>query len=455
MNVSWVVKYSTAQNTITPDSSHNIVNILSIGGSDPSSGAGIQSDVRAASALGANCFSIVTAITSQSTTKFVDVEPVLSDTVGKQIDSVLSDFEIDVVNIGMVYDSKIIDVIHSKIKNQKIPIIIDPVIKSTTGGVLLKKSAVNSFKKLLIPLAHTITPNVSEAEILSGMKITKFDDLAKASRKLTQLGAKNVVITGHVFVKNKVSDFVYENGKYCSVSGKKVAAETHGSGCNFAIALAYSLAQKKPLLESVKFAKKFAYDAIKESEALGHGIKITNPKKDTIKAELSSAIRDFVSLGGVYLLIPEVQTNFVFAKQNAKSINDIVGVAGRIVKAGNRVIVAGDLEYGGSRHVASAVLAMQKKFPKIRSALNLRFDQETLRKFQKFSTTSSYDRTKEPAKSKLKENSTISWGIRETIKNSKHPPDVIYHMGDFGKEPMIIVFGKNPEDVVGKVSKIL
>jgi hydroxymethylpyrimidine/phosphomethylpyrimidine kinase len=431
------------------------VNILSIGGSDPSSGAGIQSDIKAASALGANCFSVVTAITSQNSAKFVGVEPVLSETVGKQIDSVLSDFEIDVINIGMVYDSKIIETIHSKIKNQKIPIIIDPVIKSTTGGVLLKKSAVNPFKKLLIPLAHTITPNVREAEILAGMKISKLDDLAKAARKLAQLGAKNVVITGHTFVKNMISDFVYEGKKQYSVSGKKVVEETHGSGCNFAIALAYSVAQKKPLLESVRFAKRFAYDAIRESQALGSGVKITSPKKDAIKEELSSAIRDFVSLNGVYLLIPEVQTNFVFSKQNPKSINDIVGVAGRIVRAGNRVVVAGDIEYGGSRHVASAVLAMQKKFPQTRSALNLRFDHDVLRRLQRFAKTSSYDRAKEPAKSKLREDSTISWGVQQAIKNSKHPPDIIYHKGDFGKEPMIIVFGKNPKDVVARVSKIL
>jgi hydroxymethylpyrimidine/phosphomethylpyrimidine kinase len=119
------------------------------------------------------------------------------------------------------------------------------------------------------------------------------------------------------------------------------------------------------------------------------------------------------------------------------------------------VVVAGSLAYGGSRHVATAVLTMQEKFPQIRSAMNLRFDDNLLRRFQKNSTVSSYNRTAEPVKSKLKENSTISWGVRQAIKNSKHPPDIIYHKGDFGKESMIIVFGKNPQEIVAKISKIL
>jgi hydroxymethylpyrimidine/phosphomethylpyrimidine kinase len=132
-----------------------------------------------------------------------------------------------------------------------------------------------------------------------------------------------------------------------------------------------------------------------------------------------------------------------------------MGVKGRIVRAGDMVVVAGSLAYGGSRHVATAVLTMQEKFPQIRSAMNLRFDDNLLRRFQKNSTVSSYNRTAEPVKSKLKENSTISWGVRQAIKNSKHPPDIIYHKGDFGKESMIIVFGKNPQEIVAKISKIL
>lgn len=432
------------------------MNILSIGGSDPSSGAGVQGDIRVASALGVNCFSVITAITSQNSTKFSDVESVSPRMIENQIDAILSDFKVDVITIGMVYDSDAIRIIHSKIRGEKIPIILDPVIESTTGGILLKKSALELFKKLLVPLCVVITPNVFEAEILSGVKITKESDLARAARKLSILGAKKIVITGHKFVKNKISDFVYENGKGLNISGDRVNYETHGSGCTFAFALGYAVALKNTLRDAVKFAKHFTYQSIENAQSLGHGIKITNPKKDKIKMDLSSAIIEFENLKDSHKFIPECQTNFVYSKQNPKSILDILGVSGRIVKAGRRLVVAGNLEYGGSRHVATAVLTMQKKFPKIRSAINIRYDQKMIEKLQKTKNKIlSYDRTDEPVKTKRMENSSISWGIKNAIKNSKSAPDIVYHKGDIGKEPMIIIFGENPKQVVTKISKIL
>jgi len=117
--------------------------------------------------------------------------------------------------------------------------------------------------------------------------------------------------------------------------------------------------------------------------------------------------------------------------------------------------VAGKLEYGGSKHVATALLIINKKSPEICSAINLKYQTKTISKIKKSKLVlSEYDRTKEPKKIKLK-NSTIAWGIKTAIKNSKKIPDVVFHKGDFGKEPMIIVFGKNPENVLNKISKII
>ena len=430
------------------------MNVLSIGGSDPSSGAGIQGDIRIASALGVNCFSVITAITSQNSTKFSDIETISPRMIERQMDSIFSDFKVDVVIIGMVYDSDTIQIIHTKLSGKKIPIILDPVIESTTGGMLLKKSALGSFRRLLIPLCFVITPNVLEAEILSGTRITKKSDLTKAARKLSSLGAKKIIITGHKFVKNKISDFVYENGKAHNISDNKINYKTHGSGCTFAFALGYAVASNT-FSDAVKFAKKFTYQSIENSQGLGHGIKMTNPK-DKIRKDLSSAIIEFENLRNSYRFIPECQTNFVYSKQNPKSVSDVLGVSGRIVKAGRRLVIAGDLEYGGSRHVATAVLTMQKKFPKIRSAINIRYDQKIIEKFQKTKNRIlSYNRADEPAKTKNKENSSILWGIESAIKDSKSAPDIIYHMGDVGKEPMIIIFGENPKQVVTKISNIL
>ncbi|ABX12438.1 bifunctional hydroxymethylpyrimidine kinase/phosphomethylpyrimidine kinase [Nitrosopumilus maritimus] len=430
------------------------MNILSIGGSDPSSGAGIQSDIRVFSALGVHTLTVITAITSQNTSKFGMVEPVSSKILQKQLESVFSDFKINGVKIGMVYNSKIIKIIHQQLKKLKIPIVVDPVIRSTTGGSLIENNARKDFQKYIVPLATIITPNKKEAELLTKMKISTKNTPEKVAKEIQNMGAKNVTITG-IEEKKKVSDFVLEKNSKYIISGEKIPKINHGSGCIHSAAVVYSLAKKKSIKESLYFAKKFTYKSIKNAKKIGKGIAITDiQSKNKIEDELSSAITKFIKLKGIYKNIPECQTNFVFSKQRPKSTKDVLGISGRIVKAGTNVLVAGDLKYGGSKHVATALLSMNKKYPGICSAINLKYQSTTLSKIKKSKLeVSSYDRSKEPKHVKIK-GSTIRWGINSAIKNSKKIPDVIFHKGDFGKEPMIIVFGKTPENVLEKILKI-
>ena len=152
-------------------------------------------------------------------------------------------------------------------------------------------------------------------------------------------------------------------------------------------------------------------------------------------------------------MIPECQTNFVFAKKNPRDIMDVLGVSGRLVKSGKDVVTAGEIVYGGSQHVGTAVIQVCKKFPEIRSGLNIKYDPKIISNAKKLKfTVLSYDRNREPKRSKRKENSSIIWGISNCL-NAKSP-DIIYHKGDIGKEPMILIFGNNPDDVIQKVSKL-
>ena len=434
------------------------MNLLSIAGSDPSSGAGIQSDVKTFTSLGARAFTTITSITSQNTTKFGNVEPISSKMIKSQIDSIFSDFNIDAIKIGMVYNSAIIKTIYSKLSKVKIPVILDPVLKSTTGGTLLKKNAFNDYKKFLVPLSFIITPNLVEASILSGIKIKNKQDLLNSATKIKKLGVKNVVITGADLEKNTISDFILEGEKNYSISGKKLKLINHGSGCNFSAALTVAIAEGKTVNNSVKFAKKYTFDSIKNSVKIGKGVRITNSrvKFDDNKKILENAINDFRNLKNIHTLIPECQTNFVYSKKKIKTIKDVLGVSGRIVKAGKDIVVAGTIEYGGSKHVGSALLEIHKKFPQIRSALNIKYNSDLIKKCRKKSfVIKDYNRNKEPDKIKRKENSSIPWGIKQAIKKSTFPPDVIYHKGDFGKEAMIIIFGNTPIEVIKKVTKIL
>jgi len=431
------------------------VNLLSIGGSDPSSGAGIQSDLRIFSTDNVYWLTVITAITGQNTLKFGKVEPVSVNILKNQLQLVLSDFKIDGIKIGMVYDSEIIKIIYQQLKKLKIPIVVDPVIKSTTGGELLKKSAIKDYQRYIIPLATVITPNKYEAEILSKTKINSKNIPEKIAKTIQKMGAKNVSITGIQTKENKISDFILEKNKKYVISGDKISKINHGSGGNYASAILFSLAKNKSIKEAFKFAKQYTHNSIKNAKKIGKGIVITDiNKKDITEIELSESIQKFTKIKNIYKNIPECQTNFVYSKQKPKSTKEILGISGRIVKAGKKVIVAGDLEYGGSKHVATALLTVNKKFPQIQSAINIKYQNTTITKIKKLKfIVSKYDRNQEPINVKNK-GSTIEWGIKSAIKNLKKSPDVIFHIGGFGKEPMIIIFGDTPKSILKKISKI-
>ena len=424
------------------------MNVLSIGGSDPSSGAGIQSDIKTFENHGVYGFTVITAITSQNTKKISKILPISSKIIRSQLESVLSDFQIDSIKIGMMYDSSIIKAVHVMIKNQKCPIVVDPIIESTTKAILLKKSAITDYRKMIIPLATIITPNKRESKILSGC--SKVDD---AARRLQELGARNVIITGYRESEREIEDFVMESDSNYILKGKRIKMINHGSGCNYSASITASLARKKSVHEAAKIAKEYVYQSIKNSKNLGKGIKITYKKNSEIQKQLSLSIIDFQNIKNVSKFIPECQTNFVFSKNKPKNIKNVLGISGRLVKSGNDVIQAGDLVFGGSQHVATALIEVSKKFPEIRSAINIKYEPKLITKAKKRKmSVLNYNRKKESKNSKLKENSSISWGVSSCLKSEM--PDIIYHKGDLGKEPMIIVFGCTPTEVVKKIKQI-
>lgn len=432
--------------------------VLSIAGSDPSSGAGIQGDLKTFNAFGVYGLSVVTAVTSQNTSKFFGVQPISPSLVKSQIRSILEDFQIDAIKIGMTYDKQTVKVIRSELERIKIPIVLDPIFKSTTGGILQTESAFLDFKKLLIPLCYIITPNTIEAEKISGIKIKSLKNMKDAAIKIQKMGAKNVIIKGgHFFGGIKVTDLLLEDKKFSIFSHDRMRFESHGGGCTFSAALCANIARGKKLSDAVDSARLFTVESIRNSSKIGRGLSIIKSSEgDVIQNQLSAAISEFCSIKSIYQYIPECQTNFVYSLPKPTALEDVMGLEGRIVKTGKNVTVAGHLKYGGSRHVASAVIEMNKKFPVTSSGLNIRYDDKIIKKaISKGLRVSSYDRTKEPRTIREKEGSTMSWGIKQAITNLKTPPDIVFHKGGFGKEAMIVIFGKNPTDVLRKILKII
>lgn len=420
------------------------MNLLVIGGSDPSSGSGIQGDIRVLSSLGAHCLSAVTAVTAQNTSAFEYSEPVSPRIMGAQIRCVISDFELAGIKIGMVYDRGIITAIHHILEGIRIPIVVDPVIKSTTGGRLLEQRAVDAYRRLIIPLATAITPNQKEAGMLAGAG----GPPGRVARTIRDMGAKNVIITG-IRRGGSVSDYILEGNSHHTISDAWIPGSNRGSGGVHSAAVLFGLASGYGMQDAARFAKRTAHCSIRDAKKHGGGLAITDAAPGTRR--LLDAIGRITSTVGMAKLIPECQTNFVHSGPGPENAGDVLGVEGRIVRAGNRVIMAGAVRYGGSKHVASALIAASAKFPQIRAAANIRYSEELISTAKAAGMrVSSYDRSREPRSVQ-----SVPWGIKKAVGRAKRPPDVVYHTGGWGKEPMMIIFGDTPDSVAEKITALI
>lgn len=435
---------------------------LSVAGSDSGAGAGIQADLKTFSALGVYGCTAITAITAQNTQRVAEISEIPPEMIKAQIMSVRSDSPPDAVKIGMVYSKQGIRAVSDALKNVKAPIVLDPILAAGTGAKLLREDAVADFLKL-IPLATLVTPNRMEAEKLSGVSIKSESDGIRAAERIRALGAKNVIVKGGHFGRATVTDLLLDGkGRLTKISNPRVdIEESHGSGCNFSAFVTAYFARGFALEESCRMANEYVHAAIKNTVRVGRGLPVTNPlsaiyrdaMRYSVVQELQQAVDRLASLKGFYNLIPETQTNFVYALADAAGHADIAGVSGRIVKAGERAIPVSRIEFGASRHMANAILAYMSVDPATRSVINIRFDQEILETCRSLFMVSSYDRNKEPKSVKKKEGSTISWGTKDALMR-RPGADVIYHKGDIGKEPMITVFGRNPAQVADKIQRI-
>ena len=442
----------------------NLRTVLSIAGSDSSSGAGIQADLKTFSSLGTYGCTAITAITVQNTKNVFTVFPLPAEIVIKQVNSILNDIRIDAIKIGMVYDGIIINKIFKVLKNIKIPLIVDPIFTSTSGKSLLKSEAINDLTKKILPLATIITPNINEAIQLSGIEINTKDDIVKSLIKIKKLGPKNVILKGgHLLSEKSIDTLIDDKLNIIEFSNSRLPIpESHGSGCNFSAALSAYIAQGYEISIACKFANEFINSVLKNLLYIGKGYPVTDTAISTSSSafkfrvidELSIAIRELESLSDVGKLIPETQSNFVYAIPNASSIREVAGIKGRIVRIDQQVKASSCIEFGASQHIASAVLSYMNIDPLMRSGFNIKYDKKIIKILESFMKVSEYDRRLEPQKIKTKEGYTIQWGIKKAILKNKWVRG-IYHKGDIGKEPMVIMFGHHPGEIIEYLKKII
>jgi len=248
---------------------------MTIAGSDSGGGAGIQADLKTFAALGVYGTSVLTAITAQNTVAVTAVHEVPTDVIAAQIAAVLEDIGADAVKTGMLSSSAIVELVAEELKGRGMrQLVVDPVMIAKSGDSLLRQEAVEALRAKLVPLAAVVTPNIPEAEVLTGLKIQTDADMHRAARLITGMGARAVVVKGghRPSPEGLAVDLYYDGARFQEFTAPRIpSANTHGTGCTFASAVAAGLARGMSVLEAVAQAKEYVTEAIRRSFPIGKG----------------------------------------------------------------------------------------------------------------------------------------------------------------------------------------
>jgi len=424
--------------------------VMTIAGSDSGGGAGIAADLKTFAALGVHGTCAITSVTAQNTTGVLDAFDLAPTAVSAQIEAVCTDMDVQWAKTGMLASSGIIREVAAEVKKHGLSLVIDPVMAAEAGGDLLRKEALSVLIEELLPLCKVTTPNAAEAGAIAGISVKNPEDAKKAARKIADLGAGAVVVTGgHL----DATDLLYEaaTDTFTRVSGDFVKGGTHGSGCTYSAAMTAYLARGESLETAARDAKNFVEQAILKSIPAGRGAHPVNPTGKTLEEmERYRVLRDVKAAVSILTespdfakILAELGCNIGMGIPGAEACEDVAAVEGRIVRHMNRAMPVGCVDFGASRHVARIILTALRYDPRIRAAVNIRYSEKVLAACREMGlTVSSFDRTKEP------ENvSSMDWGTAEAIRAYGSVPEMIYDEGSAGKEPMVRLLGTSATEL--------
>ncbi|ABR54847.1 Phosphomethylpyrimidine kinase [Methanococcus vannielii SB] len=428
------------------------MNILSVGGFDPSGGAGIIADVKTIKELNKNPISIISSIIPQNNNKVYLKRDLPKKEIKSQFEAVFEDFNIEYVKTG-VMTRECIDVLLNFLKEYDLKIICDPVLKSTTNFEFVDSKLFKKYVKFF-EKCYLITPNAGEFEILkrfpeNGLKLN--------------LDKLNILITGQTDVL-KVNNIENKKGaKETKIPGEYVKKEVHGTGCVYSSAITCFLSERNSFEESIKKAKEFVLGSVIYAEKTKYGYS-SNPvwiNKDSVEKSVLNAVNLIKKMD--FSLIPEVGSNIAESTLLPKSYLDVCAISGKIIK--NRLgghSIVGNVHFGASKHLSRIILSAKEFNPKIRACMNIKYDKPLL-KYLKENHASEFKISSFNRKDELK-NISMELEITEAFQKylMKIPYenhfdtslDIIYDLGENGNEPMIRILGQNSLEIVEKLLKI-
>lgn len=455
---------------------------LTIAGSDPTSGAGIQADIRTFDRIGVHPFSAITAITYQTAQKFFGFKS-LSDILEQQLAVIFSAYPVKFVKIGMIPDVKTIDIIINYIKIHNLIAIYDPVSVSSAGKRLSSEGLELEIEKKLFPYITILTPNKKEAAFYSNKNLTNISNEKECKEVATILldklffneegrsNEKAVVIKSagetetEIFDiacigKNITNKFEYN---YHFFKKKKILVKgnVHGTGCVFSSAITAFLTKGYSIDNAIIYSEKFFDEKFQSFIELPDQDKVIDLTLSDEQVDVVNQIKEiysYISNSQMFSqLIPEVRLNISGSLPNATRKEDIAGIEGRITIINGYPQASGEIKFNVSDHTARLILTAKEFDKSINFVMNLKYNPDWIDLLQQKTDLELQEilREKQPEEVKTKEYSTMQWLIKESVNKIGKIPDIIWDKGAVGKEPIIRLFGKNSIDMIEKLTKIV
>lgn len=436
---------------------------LTIAGSDSGGGAGIQADLKTMEARGVFGTSVVTAVTAQNT-RGVESQHVLPlEEIEAQLDAVLGDFDLAAAKTGMLATAGVIETVTERVREAAVPVVVDPVMVAATGDRLLAREAEEAYEAL-IAASTLVTPNLDEAEVLTGIAVDDEETAREAGEELVDLGADAALIKGGHLPGDRVRDvLVTADGSRTFVHPRIEGAATHGSGCTLSSAIAADLATGANLADAVENAIEFMGRAVRYHLDVGEGegsvhhlVDLRNRagQPDAVEA-VERVVSDLVE-ADASPLIPEVGTNVACVPPFAERPDEAAAVEGRITRVEDGVRPNRGGRIGASSHVARFLLAVREMDADLRCGANCRYDDAVADALEDLDwTVAEFDREAQPEAVETAEGSTMAWGARRAFESVAETPAAVVDGGAIGKEPMCRVIAPDAETLSERLLSLL
>jgi hydroxymethylpyrimidine/phosphomethylpyrimidine kinase len=436
---------------------------LTIAGSDSGGGAGIQADLKTMESRGAFGTSVVTAVTAQNTLGVESQHVLPIEEIEAQLDAVLDDFDVAAAKTGMLATAAVIDAVTERAREATFPIVVDPVMVAASGDRLLAREAEDAYEALIGESALA-TPNLDEAEVLTGVAVDDEESAVAAGEAIVEMGAEAALVKGGHLVGDRVRDvLVTADAVTTYVHPRIEGAATHGSGCTLSSAIAADLADGVDLEAAVGNGIEFMERAVRYHLDVGGGEGSVHHLADLRNragqpgaiAGVERVVSDLVE-ADASALIPEVGMNVACVAPFAEYPEEAAAVEGRITRIADGIRPNRGARVGASSHVARLLLAARELDSGLHCAANCRYGDDVAAALEDLGwLVAEFDRDAQPPEVETVEGSTMGWGTRQAIESVEGTPAAIVDDGAVGKEAMCRVLAPDAETLSERLLGLL